>query len=580
MSTCTYTNMDVLTLYNQRDNIIAFAKERLNDDHQRIFAEHFMMCFTQSDDQFPIDGDLAMNWLGYDRKHKFKEAVSKILFFDVDYKFLLTRAGEQNGSGGHNKETIKLSVDGFKKMEMYAHTQKGMQVRSYYIQLEKLLYEYGIHQHKIATEEARREVQNLKYILEAERENTARKLGRRVDFENMKDVVYLYQESHDTIKVGEAADMKKREDAHRSSSYNCRMVYAKQTTNRKLLEKVVHHILDQYRIDPQREWFRVSYEIAKEALDTAHLFLDGLVNNCDKIHEQGLFAQMQSIMTRLRVSPAAQTQTSPLPDTCDQAVNDTEEDDQAPNDPPSLPQVSINEILHVKNPMDFDKFIEECCVHGEDQYAFLTDLFGAHRYWGRCCLKTTHDGLSQYLKDNFRHVKRYDPVTNATLACYKGISIKPIVLNKDGIDTDIDQFIEEICEIGYTYRVACKTIYKAFEEWKRKQNPDYVMSADETKRLCNQLSRKFVPASVYVENASHRGYFCISLKNSDTLTTGKKLSEKLKKPVIKIDMNTMQVVETFDSLQHAARSINRCASNLSTDIKYKKPFEGYIFQYC
>lgn len=130
------------------------------------------------------------------------------------------------------------------------------------------------------------------------------------------------------------------------------------------------------------------------------------------------------------------------------------------------------------------------------------------------------------------------------------------------------------------HRVACKTIYKAFEEWKKTQNPDYIMSADETKRLYTILSRKFVPASVYVENASHRGYFCIALKNSDTLTTGKKLSEKLKKPVVKIDMNTMQVVETFDSLQHAARTIKRCASNLSTDIKYKKPFEGYIFQYC
>jgi hypothetical protein len=71
--------MDIISLCKNKDNIISFAKDRLSDDHQRIFAEHFMLSFINTEDQFPILGENAMKWLGYEAKNKFKEFVVKNL---------------------------------------------------------------------------------------------------------------------------------------------------------------------------------------------------------------------------------------------------------------------------------------------------------------------------------------------------------------------------------------------------------------------------------------------------------------------------------------------------------------------
>ncbi len=44
-----------------RYSIIASAKDKLNDEQHRIFAEHFLLQFIDDKDDFPI----------YEMKHKF-----------------------------------------------------------------------------------------------------------------------------------------------------------------------------------------------------------------------------------------------------------------------------------------------------------------------------------------------------------------------------------------------------------------------------------------------------------------------------------------------------------------------------
>jgi hypothetical protein len=105
-------------------------------------------------------------------------------------------------------------------------------------------------------------------------------------------------------------------------------------------------------------------------------------------------------------------------------------------------------------------------------------------------------------------------------------------------------------------------------------------NADEKKRLCATFSTMFVSANVYYDNGSARGYFGITLKNSKHLHTGLKLADRLKKKVFKIDLNTNEIVATYDSLQDAARAHNRCNGNMSSDIKYSKPLNGFLFKYA
>lgn len=575
--------MDSLALFQHRDSLLAYAKERLNDDHQKVFVEHFLMSITAPDDPFPITCENAMEWLGFVRKDKFKDLLTKHLKINVEYKLLLLRPEEQVGRhGGRNVEDIRISIDGFKILEMVARTKKGDIIRSYYPQLEKLVYEYSIHQHKQALQQAqtqiqraRGEVEGYKYALEAERANIARKLRRRVDLQDMKDVVYLYQEGPNTIKIGESKDLARREAEHRSSNYTSLMVYAKKCSNHKLLEKVVHHILDEYRLDPEREWFNVSFEIAKEALDTAQLFLDGIVNRCGTIHNNKLHTRMSELFDEI-LAPHQNCESEVIPTNPQEHIHEPTDDASESDDDPTTPQ----DIGQTVNPLDFQKFIDERCERDETKYAFSAELFGAHRMWGRCCLKTTHNAFYKYLNDNFKTVKKYDPKSGATLASYMGISLKPLEMTYNDPPTDIDAFVQECCVIGYTHRVPCKDLYKAFESWKKQTNPEYASSATERKRLVAAFSQMFVPSGVYTKGKSHRGYFGCDLKTSSQLTTGLKLSDRLKKKVLKIDINTQQVVATFDSLQDAARAHGRCNGNMSSDIRYAKPLNGFLFKYA
>ena len=78
---------DIATICRERENIMTFARTSLNDEQQRIFVEHFMLSFVNPEDHFPIEGEKAMEWLGFTRKDKFKIFVSKNLTIS-QYKLL------------------------------------------------------------------------------------------------------------------------------------------------------------------------------------------------------------------------------------------------------------------------------------------------------------------------------------------------------------------------------------------------------------------------------------------------------------------------------------------------------------
>ena len=101
----------------------------------------FLNCDKKND--FIIDLDNVWKWLGFSSKHKAKELLNKSFILDKDYKLLLTQTGDQSIhiKGGHNKHTILLNIDTFKKFCLKAGTKKADEVHEYYIQLEETLHE-------------------------------------------------------------------------------------------------------------------------------------------------------------------------------------------------------------------------------------------------------------------------------------------------------------------------------------------------------------------------------------------------------------------------------------------------------
>ena len=101
----------------------------------------------RADDEFCIDLDALFEnetgemipiwrWVGFARKDHAKRKCTNSLAKEIDY--LLLFKGERDFThGGQNKIKILLTKDGFKQLLMLANTERGKQIRLYFIDVEK-----------------------------------------------------------------------------------------------------------------------------------------------------------------------------------------------------------------------------------------------------------------------------------------------------------------------------------------------------------------------------------------------------------------------------------------------------------
>lgn len=113
---------------------------RINLSRDLIFI------LLESSDDFPIDLDDAYPWIGYSKKQDAKDILTKNFTEGQDF----LRRGVKSPSGGRPSEWILLTVDCFKSLSMMAGTDKGREVRKYFLdcesELKKKINEQGSRQ--------------------------------------------------------------------------------------------------------------------------------------------------------------------------------------------------------------------------------------------------------------------------------------------------------------------------------------------------------------------------------------------------------------------------------------------------
>lgn len=106
----------------------------MNLNTENIFS------LLRSTDEFPVDFAEAWQWVGYSRKGDAKEALLNAGFL-VDIDFRIFRNIPKNSKAGRPSDVIQLTVDCFKSFAMMAGTEKGKQVRQYFLKCERDLKE-------------------------------------------------------------------------------------------------------------------------------------------------------------------------------------------------------------------------------------------------------------------------------------------------------------------------------------------------------------------------------------------------------------------------------------------------------
>lgn len=101
------------------------------------FSQQLALSLYESTEEFPVDLDEAYQWLGYSRKDAAKRKLVNNFIEGIDYvSHRPVEVLSDKGSGV--KEQIKLTTGCFKELGMLAGTEKGKQVRQYFLQCEKL----------------------------------------------------------------------------------------------------------------------------------------------------------------------------------------------------------------------------------------------------------------------------------------------------------------------------------------------------------------------------------------------------------------------------------------------------------
>jgi hypothetical protein len=133
--------------------LLTKIQEGFTDFEQQLFVSSFY-CYLNCDQKndFVIDLDNVWKWLGFNQKEGAKRVLEKNFIIDKDYKFLLRQSAEQvsnnltsktkKSHGGHNKETIMLTVKTFKSLKAATDEKMSAATMSRYVKNKTMFDEY------------------------------------------------------------------------------------------------------------------------------------------------------------------------------------------------------------------------------------------------------------------------------------------------------------------------------------------------------------------------------------------------------------------------------------------------------
>lgn len=236
-----------------QNKLLTKIKNNFTDTEQQLFVASFycFLNYNQRND-FVIDLDNIWKWIGFGQKVKAKTLLEKNFKLDIDYKILLCQQGKQHIHlhGGHNKETILLTIKTFKLFCLKAGTEKAAQIHEYYIKMEETLQEVIQEESdelKLQLANKDKELENKDKELE-KKDKEKDKIREKTlieQFPNNAQCVYygiidnLSQSGEKLIKFGNSNNLKNRISRHKDTYSNFTLVNAFKVENKLQIENAI-----------------------------------------------------------------------------------------------------------------------------------------------------------------------------------------------------------------------------------------------------------------------------------------------------------------------------------------------------
>jgi phage anti-repressor protein len=98
------------------------------------FSHELALALVQSVEPFPVDFEQGWRWIGYSTKQKAKNKLTNNFEEKIDF---LTK-WVKTPTGGRPSELIRLTIDCFKALAMMAGTERGKEIRRYFLECERI----------------------------------------------------------------------------------------------------------------------------------------------------------------------------------------------------------------------------------------------------------------------------------------------------------------------------------------------------------------------------------------------------------------------------------------------------------
>ena len=564
------TPVDIKTLIHtssieiyDKNRLINKLQQHFTDEEQQLYVCNLFLYLNYNPvTDFIINLDNVWKFIGFSNKANAKRLLKHNFIEDRDYKILLIRTDERV-HGGQNQETIMLNINTFKKLCLKANTENADKIHDYYIKLEIIYNELM----KEEIEEKKRQIEQQKSIQEETKKQLEDKEKQLESLKKLKTRKWYNQEPGDTvyaikvnniIKIGKTKDIRHREGYYTQNQIDD-MFYIKKCYNCDLTEKVIHHILDKYREENNKEWFNISNELAIYTMNIVCNFLDNFIECSEKLPISNLKEYINSSY-----------------DIINPNKEDKEDNEENENS-------MLNKIVKIEcNEDKMKKFIEEFCELGDNYSVLSYELYGAYRIWSKGMTNVDRSRFAQFMRKNYKSKRKYYKEYNeSSLLTYHGIKPKDLILVQEdkSILPKYEEFILSECKYNYNYRIGYTNFIDTYLEWCSKKYPGYTMSKQEQFNMNSYINRHFLKDKINMPGYRNvNGIWGFQLKSENTIQLG--INPTKRREIIKIEYKTRKITEEFKSVIIASNKLKLNASTIRNYIRDKRVINNeFILEY-
>jgi MSV199 domain len=620
-----------ITKLSQKYNNILLEKlqENFSTFEQQLFVSSFY-CYLNYDKNtdFVVDLDNVWRWLGFTQKVTAKTMIETNFKLDVDYKIVTSddsddeqpsHSPDKSGSdkpkkhGGHNKQTIKLTIRCFKLLCLKAQTKKAGEIHEYYMKMEDSLHQILDSE----TSELRAQLEQTNVQLNQATITLTQEKKRAIQqtlisqFPLNTECIYFgtidntNADNEKLIKFGHTNNLANRVADHHKKYNNFILAAAFRVHNKVEIE---NHIKDHPKIKRQIRTIEVAGKNKTEiiAYDSTNFTIARLTKHIEDIiharmynvenfnrliqRNQELEAENAKLVSDLESKKKAihdltlaNNELREKTAQQSQALQVVAKDNASPFAHALIPEDEVNQR--------FNDFVTKCCIVRPDVDEESVNIEGRFRLWSQTKpTKDTFHALKHYMDVRFKQVRLRGA------HCYQGVKLntveyKKVIANEaeNPEQFNVETFLFQTCKFSDSGKILNSVLLKEYQQWKL--NVGKTLTENDMKNLKTYLnaSQNTLKSCVWSDGTSNEGYYGISLRQSYTELKQSIIQEQGANPIIGVQLSTSgkkvekrlvgsnQVLKTWNTIAKASESEGFSTAKMSRSVKDKTVFNDYYY---